>query len=147
LALEISQTTALACLRVIRTRIELTQTLRRPHPVATVRAIVMEILEDVPETAFLFSRAVTLPREWRRPAAAVQRARRSDAPKPWGPATERRVTQPLSFRHFRNFEPGEGHRSVDAYRRLDRETFRRHLKQVRRRPEPPTPDLWGANHV
>jgi hypothetical protein len=144
--LEISPTTTLACMRAIRTRVEQVQALERPHALETVRALVLEVLQDVPETADLFRAGTRLPGDWSRRA---DRGRM--LPEPHAPelGAERRIKSTLSYSEFRGFQTCPTMRFTDAYHSLDARAMNRHLRHLARHPRRPEPpgDFRGMSHV
>lgn len=136
--MEISPAAALACVRTLRARVELMQALDRPQPVATVRALVLDVLQGEPETAALFEERCALTR-------AISARRTAGSVLPLTDARAGKAVLPLAFQ----FTPCPQHRMHDSYRRLDPKSMQHHLRQVGRaprRPEPPN-DFRGMSHV
>jgi len=137
--LEIGEATIAQCLDQVRQRVEATRALNRPHPRATVKAIILDVLQAEKETAGLFPISVggELPWKpramesdgWQRLMAGVRRRRVQ-------PETLARIVDQDVLRSVHHFTPGPRVMDVQAAR-LDAQAMKRHLRQLR----PAKPDF------
>jgi len=138
-SLEISDTTIAGCLEQVQQRVEATRALSRPHPLATVKAIILDVLQAEKETGGLFPISVggELPWKpkamendgWQRLAPGIRRRRVQ-------PETLARIVDQDVLRSVHHFTPGPRVMDMQAAR-LDAQAMKRHLRQLR----PAKPDF------